>query len=265
MKKRKVMLATCSAILIAVLSIGGTMAYFTDETTPIENIITMDSHIHGKLEEPNYDEQTASSYVPGTVVYKDPQLINSQQSIEAWVAVKVSIKTEDKSISYEDFSTDYATIKYEGVEGFNTSDYELIGMDGKDRIYAYTKIVKPGETTAPIFDSVQINTGIKSVYNSFTSGKKVYEEVSKSEYEASTSEKKIQDGKYYILTELTSDTYSSNKTYYVYKDGKLVQNSFAKLPAFNIDIDGYMIQSRNVDYNLAVEELLKLAGGQKVK
>ena len=60
MKKRNLKVVACSVALVAVLSVGGTMAYFTDETSEVENIITMDNRIHGELEEPNYDEALAA-------------------------------------------------------------------------------------------------------------------------------------------------------------------------------------------------------------
>ena len=264
MKKRNLKVVACSVALVAVLSVGGTMAYFTDETSEVENIITMDNRIHGELEEPNYDEEKASSYVPGTLINKDPQIINDNNSIEAWVAVKVSISLENESITYDKFQSDYATVTSNGKEGFNTKDYELIGVNGNDRIYMYKSTLKPNERTNPIFDKVLINTGIKTTISSSNSGKKYYTQVTKSEYDKATVEKKTVDGKYYILTNVTTENYSSSNKYYVLKDGKLVESVVGRLPSFNIDVDGYMIQARNVDYDLAKEELLKLSGGTKL-
>ena len=44
----------------------------------------------------------------------------------------------------------------------------------------------------------------------------------------------------------------------VLKDGKLVDADIDKLPKFEVNVSGYMVQAENVDYDTAVAELTAL-------
>ena len=121
--------------------------------------------------------------------------------------VKVKINVADKTISYKDFTDNYGTIqtKFSDTykDGFNTGDngaFEELDTDGKDyKLFIYKQEVPKNTATADIFDRVEILSGVKSVYASSTETKNVWKEVKKSDYDASSAQKKEDNGRYYVL------------------------------------------------------------------
>ena len=129
MNKKKIALTACAIALVGTLAVGGTLAYFTAQTNTVENVFTGNNKdLKGIIDE-RFDKETAESYTPGDVIYKEPWLENKTDSIDAWVAVKVDIDAEGNTVSYDDFAKTYATIQTKTangqfVDGFNTTDFE---------------------------------------------------------------------------------------------------------------------------------------------
>ncbi len=67
--------------------------------------------------------------------------------------------------------------------------------------------------------------------------------------------------KSHFITEnsISSTTYDPEADYFVDKNGKMTSVSLGKLPHFDIDVTGYMVQSQNVSYDTAKTELTNLA------
>lgn len=259
MSKKKIALAVGSLALVGALAVGGTLAYFTAQTDSVTNVFTGENDdLGGKIVE-DFDKEKAENYMPGDVITKVPTLENDASSIDAWVAVKVAIDVEGAEVSYDDFVKNYATISTNGVEGFNTDDYEEVTIDGANyKFFVFKNVVKKGESTTAIFDKVTVDAGIKTVYNKEVGKKTVYKEVV-----AGTEGAVEIDGKYYVEESTDSFTFDSSAKYVELKDGKVEATNIDKLPAFNIVVTGYMVQAQNVKYETAVDELKALVTAQQ--
>ena len=256
MNKKKIALTACATALVGTLAVGGTLAYFTAQTNTVENVFTGNNKdLKGIIDE-RFDKETAESYTPGDVIYKD--------SIDAWVAVKVDIDAEGNTVSYDDFAKTYATIQTKTangqfVDGFNTTDFEEVTVPNANyKFFVYKTVVKAGEKTKNIFDQVTVNAQIKKVFNSETAEKTVWKEVTKADYDSSSATKKEISGKYYVQESVTSSTYDSEANYFVDKEGKLENANISRLPKFNVNVTGYMVQADNVEKDEAVKELTAL-------
>ena len=261
MNRKKIALTLCAVAMTGVLAVGGSLAYFTDETEKVTNVFTTnDKELTGKIVE-EFDEEKAESFFPGEAIYKQPWLQNDGDSIDAWAAIKVDILVGDQVVSYNDFKNNYAVISYLENEGFNLNDFELIQGDYDSNgslVFACKNIVKPGTTTAPIFDNVDVNIGIETVVSSKYKNKQIYREVEAQCQNAV----QFDDGKWYVLVDSGREVYDNSTKYYLKnQNGELqVVSVDYELPKFEIKVQGYMIQAENVDYNTAKSELIALVG-----
>ena len=261
MSKKKIALTLCAVALTGVLAVGGSLAYFTDETEKVTNVFTTnDKELSGKIVE-SFDEEKAESFLPGDAIYKEPVLKNDADSINAWAAIKVDILIDDKTVSYNDFINNYAVISYLENEGFNLNDFELIQGDynsSASLVFAYKNIITPGSSSTPIFDNVDVNMGIKTVVSSKYKNKEIYREVE----EQCENAVQFEDGKWYVLVESGREVYDNSTNYYLKNEnGELQAVSVDyELPKFEIKVQGYMIQADNVDYNTAKSELIAFVG-----
>lgn len=110
-RTRNVLLIVSMMLVVAMASIGGTVAWLTDKTQTITNTFTT-SDIGITLAE------TTSDYkmVPGCDIAKDPTVTVSETSEDCWLFVKV-----EKSANYDTFMNGYAVAsgwnQVPGVEG----------------------------------------------------------------------------------------------------------------------------------------------------
>lgn len=255
MNKKKVALTACAAALVGTLAVGGTLAYLTQVTNTVDNVFASDSNLTGELVEPSWNQETASKYVPGQTIAKDPQL-KSTCDFDAYVAMKVVVKDNDGNvISLDDFQKTYATI-----DDFNTAAWDEIAKNDNYALYMYKTTLDKNTTTAPLFTKVTTNAKMETIYNKTTEVTVAYKQVDQATYEAAQGNKKEVDGKYYVEVSVDSKSYDSTATYYVLKDGsKMEVENLGKLPKFDIVVTGYMVQADNVDVNTAKTELTNLA------
>lgn len=98
MKKRKTLLAAIAVALVAILCIGGTLAYFTDYAGKATNefsVITdpeSDGYFDAVLDEPNWNSNDAV-IVPGKTYAKDPTITLKDDDYKygAYVAFTVEV------------------------------------------------------------------------------------------------------------------------------------------------------------------------------
>lgn len=152
MSKRKILLVAAALCMIAILAVGGTLAYFTDTTDVKNNVFTV-GNVEIKLEEPKWDEQgeeDAPEVYPGEALAKDPTVTNTGAN-PCFVRVRVSGldclgKTPDMLIHVR---TGYAV--------------DALGADWvkhTDGYYYYTKVLAKDGVTTPVFDSIVIPTAL---------------------------------------------------------------------------------------------------------
>lgn len=104
MNKKKLLVLLTSLTLVAVVGIGATLAYFTDNDSAT-NVITM-GHVDVDLDEPNFDkpvddpttpedeskeekDNTIEDVTPGQSIVKDPTITVAEDSEDAYVRAKV--------------------------------------------------------------------------------------------------------------------------------------------------------------------------------
>ena len=154
--KRKLLILSVLAICIATLA-AGTLAYFTSEgkahnviTTGGVEITVQEWADEGKTK----PFENLTGVMPNTTVTKIAEIKNTGAS-DAWVRVKV-----EKNIKLQGEGTpDTALVELT----LNTADWTE-----KDGYYYYTKVLKPGEVTAPIFTAVTFKPDMGNEYQNAT-------------------------------------------------------------------------------------------------
>ena len=154
--KRKLLILSVLVICIATLA-AGTLAYFTSEG-PAHNVITTGGVEIMVREWADEDRQTPfedlTGIMPGMTVTKIAEIKNTGAS-DAWVRVKV-----EKNIQLKGEGTpDTGLVEL----ALNTADWTE-----RDGYYYYTKALKSGEVTAPIFTAVTFNAAMGNEYQNAT-------------------------------------------------------------------------------------------------
>lgn len=154
--KRKLLILSVLAICVAILA-AGSLAYFTSEGKA-HNVITSGG-VEIAVQEWADEGRTTpfedlTGVMPDTTVTKIAEIKNTGAS-DAWVRVKVE-----------------KNIKLQGEGTPNTALVELklniADWTEKDGYYYYTKALKPGEVTAPIFTAVTFNATMGNEYQNAT-------------------------------------------------------------------------------------------------
>lgn len=151
-KKGKITLITTAFALVAVIMIGGTLAYFSDRGEAT-NVVTL-GQVDIELTEPKFEALTNNSYTikdvyPGQKIEKDPTITVERSSSEAYIRAK---------ITYSDQLTQEEQEKLE-----NSLTMKNGWAKSTDGYYYYYDIVKPNESVI-LFDSVTIPDGWDNSY-----------------------------------------------------------------------------------------------------
>lgn len=152
MNKRKILLLAAAVCMIAILAVGGTLAYFTDTTDVKKNTFTV-GNVDIELTEPEWDKQgseDAPEVYPGEALAKDPTVTNTGAN-PCFVRVKVEGLDCLKEVGASDIivRTDYTDNKL--------GDNWVLHTDG---LYYYTKVLAKGEVTDALFDQIVIPTDL---------------------------------------------------------------------------------------------------------
>ena len=177
MKNRKIWLGSGAAVaLAAVLAAGGVMAYFTDTEEKV-NHFTVGS-VEIELEEPEWEKKPdedddgvpdeAEDLLPVQTIAKDPQISNTGTN-DAFVFAVVQIPCRDIITANTDGTKNPRAMTDLFSYRVNTS-WSSLGMyqvtdekgavTARKYLYAYAPegekctVLKPGETTEPVFESV---------------------------------------------------------------------------------------------------------------
>lgn len=159
--KRKIMICALIAICLSTIAYG-TLAYFVSDETS-HNVITS-GHIEIDLQEyadPNGDGNLVPfedliNVFPAMDVSKIVQVENTGMQ-SAWIRVSV-----EKSITLaedREGEIDLSLVTYD----LNTEHWTE-----QDGYYYYNKILKPGETTEPLFTEVSFSPNMGNMYQEST-------------------------------------------------------------------------------------------------
>ena len=168
-----------SFALVAAIAVGFTLAYLQKPLETKTNTFTSSQKIDGTLTEPGWTNDfgeggTWNDYLPNEAHAKDPKITITNDSVSAYVAIKVNFKdSANAKISYTKFTTDYAKVftggmlaMTAGTPGFNTTDWTDNTLDfaaksaDKDAMFFVYKTTIKGATTNPLFDYVKVNNDI---------------------------------------------------------------------------------------------------------
>lgn len=162
------------AVAAATAAIGGISAYFTD-TQEKTNTLTVGS-VKTDLEEPEWEDVPSdekTDITPNQTIKKDPRITNTGANdayafLEIQVPVKkiITVGPDGKKLPAAD--TELFTYKVnDGWVQVRSSDITTSGkVTARSYVYAYgTKtqctVLKKGETTTPLFDSVTLVNAIE--------------------------------------------------------------------------------------------------------
>ena len=210
MKKNTVKIMTLAGIL-CLASVGGVSAYLT-EYEKVSNEFTV-GKVDIELKEPEWKPEENKKIEPSKVIHKDPQITNTGTN-DAFVYMEVSIPMANVEAAAE--NGERLGKKVQELFYFEAKDswMQLSVQNTESRrtyTYAYTKILKPQETSEALFDTVKFLNLIEgqldgqtfeipvrayAIQTSYTGGSSdnLSEQI-KAAYEKYVNQNKNQDGK----------------------------------------------------------------------
>ena len=210
MKKNTVKIMTLVGIL-CLASVGGVSAYLTDYEK-VSNEFTV-GKVDIELKEPEWKPEENKKIEPSKVIHKDPQITNTGTN-DAFVYMEVSIPMANVEAAAE--NGERLGKKVQELFYFEAKDswMQLSVQNTESRrtyTYAYTKILKPQETSEALFDTVKFLNLIEgqldgqtfeipvrayAIQTSYTGGSSdnLSEQI-KAAYEKYVNQNKNQDGK----------------------------------------------------------------------
>lgn len=151
MSKRKILALATAVCAVAILAIGGTLAYFT-ETEKATNTFTV-GKVDITLTEPNWEgtgSKDAPEVYPGEALAKDPTVTNDGAN-PCFVRIKVTGLDCLSGAGNITYRTDYVNKKL--------GDNWVLHTDG---YFYYNKVLEVGKTTDALFDQIVIPTDLKN-------------------------------------------------------------------------------------------------------
>lgn len=118
---RRILLLVGLMSLVAVISIGSTIAWLTDTTDSVTNTFTT-SDVDIELAETKDDFKM----IPGNKIEKDPKVTVKADSEACWLFVKI-----EESDNLDDFIIYAVDVAVDGSDGWT----KLTGVDGVDNVY----------------------------------------------------------------------------------------------------------------------------------
>lgn len=157
MKTEKVAAAFLGASLFAASS-GLTNAYLTAHPEPLGNLITPGS-VDVDLTEPAWQPDKAAGLIPSCTVPKNPTVENTGKS-DAWIFLRVTVPVKHICVvsplkHRKEPAADTELFSYRVSESWEKTGCERT-KDAVHYVYGYKEIVKPGEKTQPLFESVTL-------------------------------------------------------------------------------------------------------------
>ena len=180
MKKKSILMAAIAVMLVAVLVVGGTLAYFTD-TKSATNTFTMGNVkitlVETIVNDPQGARVTENTYnvYPGAVVTKDPVVHNTGKNA-AYIRATVNVSNWMNLVAayYPDFKETFPNDGYKAalnllvgelgegwsVVGVEAGDTFTIGQFDAKFILKYDGKLAADESTTAMFQTVTIPAGI---------------------------------------------------------------------------------------------------------
>lgn len=169
---RRSLLAILGASALA-LSIGGTLAYFTDSDVKVNNT-TIAEDLEIEVVEPNWDPENGKKVVPTQTIAKDPYVHNLSEDIYGYMYIEVRIPivnaslydTETEKVSeLADVPLFTYTLNDGWTEITSFNDESDPAHKFKVSRYYWKDVVAPGDVTGTVFDNVTVAnlTGVDNI------------------------------------------------------------------------------------------------------
>lgn len=171
MKKKNILTAVLSLCLVAVITVGATLAYFTDKSEAVHNTFTTGNIKIAVVDETDPTEGqvggvkdpvtgdiaygTETPIMPGDVISKQVSVSVDSGSQPAWVALKL---TTNVSLSADsDLNVDEANAAVKALIDQEVAKQSAwVEDENNEGVYYYQDIVQPGDTATPIFTTLTI-------------------------------------------------------------------------------------------------------------
>lgn len=160
MKKRTALFV--SLALVLAVSVGATIAWLTDSTTPVVNTF-LPSTVDVDLGE------TTENYkmVPGCDIAKDPKVTFKEGSEASWVFVKV---VESENAKFSDYMTYTIADGWTPLDGVAGVYYRQEAAPSADQVYPVlkdNKVTVKGDVTKEMMDSLTQKTYPKLTFTAY--------------------------------------------------------------------------------------------------
>ena len=153
-KNKKMVKGIALVAMLAALAAGGTAAYLTDFETATNSFTV--GKVDIELDEPNWKPDDNTKIVPTQVIKKDP-FIKNRGINEAFVYLEVSVPVRNVITAAQD-GTRNALSKTELFSYTKNKEWTQLERKaiGQNMVYtyAYNHILKPGEKTTTLFNTV---------------------------------------------------------------------------------------------------------------
>lgn len=158
---RKKLLAGAFAVILLMLFVQGTSAYFTAESTAKNTITTGSVRIElrtwaDEAKKTPFPADVSNGVMPGTEITKIAEVTNTGKN-PAYIRVKLVTAIELAKGRTETPDTSLVHI------AINTADWTE-----KDGFYYYNKPLLPGETTTPVYTRIGFDRSMDNVYQQST-------------------------------------------------------------------------------------------------
>ena len=176
MKKKKLITMLTTLVLVAVVGVGATLAYFTDTTQALTNTFTVGNNVSLELretdieDEDNYKfannentgEQKYENMLPGVFQTKDPHIVVGDETSDCYLFIQLSNFDNNLNIRYNN-----------GTDGIiNPHWVKVTSAAGLNGIYMYKvgddNIFSENTTTEAIFDEIKLLNSLSESNTSIT-------------------------------------------------------------------------------------------------
>ena len=183
-RTRRALLTLCLMLAVAVVSVGGTIAWLTDKSGTITNTFT-ESDVDIKLDE-TVPTNKKAKMVPGTTIDKDPTVKVMADSEACWVFVKIEKSTDKAFDNYMTFSvaegwTELTTgsgIYYRAVDDTDADQSFAVLKDNKVSVMSNVTKAMMDELTAANYPTLTF-TAYAIQKDGFTTAAAAWTEASK--------------------------------------------------------------------------------------
>lgn len=154
--KSLVIAVTVLAVFAA--SAGMTGAYLARSTEKLNNVITRGS-IEVKVTEPEWVEANGRKLTPGSVIAKDPTVVNTGKN-EAWIFLKVQIPMKEIVLVDAKTKKKQEPAKAELFSFSSTENWKLVKKSAEGEwvnyVFGYRFPLEAGKKTDPLFREVTL-------------------------------------------------------------------------------------------------------------